>query len=78
MPHTNYYGSPLVHYSLLLHFFLTIFFSFSCSGIRRQNDSLIMVYHHDQTVAVGKYMLNDILCTFLLNSSFTLSTIANH
>lgn len=26
----------------------------ACSGVRQQNDSLLMIYHHDQVVAIGK------------------------
>lgn len=44
--------SETVH---LICFFLQFPFILS-SGIRQQNDSLLMIYYHDQAIAIGEHI----------------------
>lgn len=56
----------------LLWFTILWFMCFSfpiCSGIRHLNDSLLMVYYHDQVVAIGKHFFNGVWMLHELFSS---------
>ena len=35
------------------------------SGVRQQNDSLLMIYYHDQAVAIGEFIFLSMLLDFI-------------
>lgn len=56
-------------FNLCSPYFLAIF-----SGIRQQNDSLLMIYYHDQVVAIGKSISTSRFPIWRINSWKTIST----